>query len=156
MLKNGSYSAHELQRIKVMQSSLFGIWSDFDETIELKIFPSADGARIKIWTVNDFVSIARISLFCGLNGLPKRANWQGFDLITSLSRSENNCFVNGIVHMPNIKRRNFADLKIYSPSQADLNFFYCEDREGDVMIESGTLALRHIRSTDLFRWDSIP
>jgi len=151
MLKNGNYSAHELQRMKIQQSSLFGIWSDYEETIELKIFPCADGARIKIWEVSDFNAIARLALFCGLNGLPKRVNWQGFDLVTNLVRTENNHFVNGIVHMPNIKRRNLADLKIYSLNEADLKFFFCEEQTEDQIIESGTLTLRHIRSTELFR-----
>lgn len=150
MLKNGNYSAHELQRMKVQQSSMFGIWSDCEETIELKIFPCADGARIKIWEVSDFNAIARLSLFCGLNGLPKRANWQGFDLVTNLSKVESNFFDKGLVHMPNIKRRNFAVLKIYSLEEAHLKFLYVDNREGG-MIESGSLILRHIRSTDLFR-----
>jgi len=151
MLKNGNYSAHELQRMKVQQSSLFGIWADYEETIELKIFPGADGVRIKIWEVSDFNAIARLSLFCGLNGLPKRANWQGFDLVTNLSRVENNFFSKGIVHMPNIKRRNFSELKISSLEEAHLKFLYGDDRYEGKMIESGSLILRHIRSTDLFR-----
>lgn len=129
---------------------MFGIWSDCEETIELKIFPCADGARIKIWEVSDFNAIARLSLFCGLNGLPKRANWQGFDLVTNLSKVESNFFDKGLVHMPNIKRRNFAVLKIYSLEEAHLKFLYVDNREGG-MIESGSLILRHIRSTDLFR-----
>ena len=148
MLKNGNYSAHELQRIKVQLYSQFGVWTDSENTIEFKIYPSVGGAKIKIWSVHDLIAIKRISNFCGLNALPKRTNWQGFDLVTHLERKGNDSYVNGLVHMPNNKRKNLAEFKITEFNEACLNFFYLDPADFEAAPQPcGTIVL--IQNKDL-------
>jgi hypothetical protein len=145
MLKSGHPSAHELQRHKVLTQSFYGIWSDIEKTIELKISPRVGGARIKIWTVNDFSIIKKISLYCGLASSPKRTHWEGFDLITNLEKDGDDSFVNGVVNMPNTRRRNLAEFRV-SGNLASLDFFSCEAYEKEVMQnKSGSIILTQKR-----------
>ena len=138
-MRNSIQSAHEVQREKVQFHSLFGIWFDVAKTIEFKISPSVGGAKIKVWAVKDFSAIEKISVFCGLDVRPKRTNWQGFDLITNLEK-KGDSFVNGVVHMPNNKRKNLADFRIVDPSLAELNFFY-RDSSQETKQNSGFILL---------------
>jgi hypothetical protein len=145
MLKKAYTSAHELQRYKVLTQSLFGIWQDADGTIELKISPLVGGAKIKIWAVNDFSAIEKIAAFCGLSSLPKRTQWQGFDLITNLERKSEDSFANGIVNMPNNKRKNSADFNV-SENTGHLDFFYFEFcQKSIVQNKSGSIVLTQKR-----------
>jgi hypothetical protein len=107
----------------VQSQSLYGIWNDFERTIELKIIPCVGGANIKVWTVSDFSTIEKISRFCGIALMPKRTNWHGFDLISKLEKKDNDTFVNGIVNMPKNKRRTLADFQIVDDNCAHLSFF---------------------------------
>jgi hypothetical protein len=141
MLKHGYPSAHELQRQRVLTQSIYGIWHDVENTIELKLSPLVGGAKIKIWAVNDFSAIKTISSFCGLNAMPKRTQWQGFDLITNLEKKEEDSFINGIVNMPNNKRKNSADFRV-SGNTAYLEFFYYEFyQKGVTQNKSGSIIL---------------
>jgi len=124
MLRNGNHSAHDLQRQKVLTQSIYGIWHDADHAIELKVSPLVGGAKIKVWAVNNLSVIQKIASFCGLDSSPKRTHWEGFDLITNLEREDDNTFVDGIVHMPNNRRKNSADFKVADGQLALINFFY--------------------------------
>ncbi|HTH56070.1 MAG TPA: hypothetical protein VL728_08480 [Cyclobacteriaceae bacterium] len=141
MLKNGNHSAHELQRQKVLSQSIYGIWEDADRSIELKVSPRVGGARIKVWAVRDLSTIQRIATFCGLDSSPKRTHWEGFDLITNLEREDDYSFVNGIVNMPNNRRKNSADFKVAGNHFAILYFFYQLSSRDFSRGQSGSLAL---------------
>jgi hypothetical protein len=123
MLKNDNPSSHEIQRLRVQSQCLYGIWTGFEGAIELKILPCVGGVKIKLWSVNDLLAIEKISLFCGIKLKPRRINWHGFDLISKLEKKGSGSFVNGIVNMPNSKRRNLADFEIVDEGLAKLIFF---------------------------------
>lgn len=91
--------------------------------------------------MKDLSAIEKIAAFCGLGGRPKRTNWQGFDLITNLEKKGPDSFVNGMVHMPNNKRRNVADFKIVDRSLAELNFFYRDSSQETAQNKSGSILL---------------
>ena len=147
MLKNGSHSAHELQRQKVLTQSIYGIWHDADGAIELKVSPRVGGAKIKVWAVNDLSAIQKIALFCGLDSSPKRTHWEGFDLITNLEREDDHSFVNGMVNMPNNRRKNSADFQVEDGHFGLLTFFYQLSTRDFSKGQSGTLVLQKKSAT---------
>lgn len=142
MLRNGSHSAHDLQRQKVLTQSIYGIWQDAEHTIELKLSPRVGGAKIKVWTVNSISAIQKIAAFCGLDSSPKRTHWEGFDLVTNLEREDDNSFVNGVVNMPNNRRKNSADFKVADGHFALLNFFYQVSTRDFSRSQTGLLVLQ--------------
>ena len=142
MLKNGSHSAHDLQRQKVLTQSIYGIWEDADHTIELKVSPRVGGAKIKVWSVRDLSIIQKIAAFCGLDSSPKRTHWEGFDLVTNLEREDDHSFVNGIVNMPNNRRKNSAEFKVADTQVAVLNFFYQLSSRDFSRDQTGSLVLQ--------------
>lgn len=145
MLKNGSHSAHELQRQKVLTQSVYGIWEDVDRTIELKVSPKVGGAKIKVWSVRHFSAIEKISAFCGLNATPKRTRWQGFDLITNLEKDGDESFINGVVNMPNNRRRNSAEFRVLG-NTGYLEFYYYDFGQKEIrQNKSGSILLTQHR-----------
>ena len=121
--------ASEQHRDKILNESIFGIWTDPFNTIELKIAPSNAHVRVKIIEVKDPSVMERISFFCGLHFLPKRANWKGFDFITHLEQVGQRNYSNGQVHMPHAERRNYANLKIISYTSLTLEFYFIDPAE---------------------------
>lgn len=146
MLKNGSHSAHDLQRHKVLTQRIYGIWYDVDQAIELKLTPRVGGAKIKVCAVHDLSVIQKIATFCGLDSSPKRTHWEGFDLITNLEREDEYSFVNGLVNMPNNRRRNSADLRVLG-NFAHLDFFHYDFRQKEMrQYKSGSMILTYKRT----------
>jgi hypothetical protein len=134
--------ARERQRFRIVNVSIYGIWSDSFNTIELKISPTGAHTRIKIMNVNDPVVLERISFFCGLEFVPKRTKWRGFDFITHLARVNDYAYNYGLVHMPNANRKNLAKLTVLDNFNISLDFFFVEIKNNDeVQNYVGSLAL---------------
>ncbi len=118
--------AQQRQRFRIVNDSIYGFWSDSSNTIELKIAPTAHHTRIKITSVNDHVVLERISFFCGLEFVPKRTKWKGFDFVTHLVKANEYSYIDGVVHMPNASRKNLANLTVLDHSKITLDFFFVE------------------------------
>jgi hypothetical protein len=118
--------AKERQRFKIINDSIYGFWRDASDTIEVKISPTGRYTRIKVMDVNDPAILERISQFCGLEFIPKRTKWKGFDFVTHLVKASEYSYKDGLVHMPNTTRRNLTDLTVLDHSRILLDFFFIE------------------------------
>ena len=130
------------QRFRIVSDSIFGFWSDSSHMMDFKISPTGPCARIKITSVNDINVLERISFFCGLQFIPKRAKWKGFDFVTQLVKEDKSSYKDGLVHMPNARRKNLANLTVLDSSKILLNFYFVKPKqEEEVKNYVGSLTL---------------
>ena len=114
----------ERQRERIANDSVFGIWTDAQKKIRVRITPVNNSIRIRIVEILDMSVIDAIVFFCGLEVTPRRLKWTHFDLVTNLRRHFNpNSYVFGEVHLPFASQRTIASLVIGDKSQLQLNFF---------------------------------
>ncbi|MGC4022551.1 MAG: hypothetical protein QM734_11700 [Cyclobacteriaceae bacterium] len=145
--RNEKISLLEQQRLKVKNQKIFGIWCDFNETTEFKIFPSGKWAGIKIWRISNLVLMEEISRICGVREPLKRKNWKGFDIVTHLGRYERDSLFGGIVKMPYSSRRNFVDIHFTNDNKASLEFFFeTLNRLNVVRNDCGIIRLKRVKT----------
>lgn len=119
----------ERQRELIVNDSIYGLWHDPSERIVLKIAPSGTHTRIKIIDVSDHALVERISFYCGLQVVPKRTHWKGFDFVTHLIKVSKYFYKEGLVHMPNSTRKNLVNLVVTNTHLLSLDFFFIETRQ---------------------------
>jgi hypothetical protein len=119
----------ERQRFKIVTNSIYGFWADAANTMEFKISPTSRHTRIKIMKVNSVVALERISFYCGLQFLPKRTKWKGFDFITHLDKVNEHLYKDGLVHIPNATRQNRANLRIVDNTTISVDFYFIEAKD---------------------------
>ncbi|MBS1508574.1 MAG: hypothetical protein JSS79_18200 [Bacteroidetes bacterium] len=119
----------ERQRYHIVHDSIYGVWHDPSESIVLKITPSGSHTRIKIIDVGDHALVERISFYCGLQVVPRRTHWKGFDFVTQLVKVNKFFYKEGLVHMPNSTRKNMVNLVVTNNHLLSLDFFFIETRQ---------------------------
>lgn len=134
--------AKTVSREKIVRS-IYGFWSDYTNSIKLKISPSGNFTRIKIIAVNDISSIERIAFYCGLQLPPKRKDWKGFNFITHLEKVNSYCYVDGMVHMPLTSRQNRVNMTVVGLDCLSLDFYFIETKNGTLTQKAvGSLILK--------------
>lgn len=118
-----------IQRYYIVFRSIFGIWSDLDDSILLRIIPEKNSVRLKVADVRSADLINKIASFCGRTQTLRRKGWLGFDLISDLVKHLPNLYVEGNVHMPNAKRKNKVTLAIVDESLIRLDFYFNDSGE---------------------------
>jgi hypothetical protein len=112
--------------MKARNDSIYGLWSDLSGMVEFKISPMGQYTRIKIMDVTDMLVLNKISVYCGLKFIPKRANWKGFDFVTHLERITECSYKSGSVHMPRATRKTVAELTVLDSTRIILDFNFTE------------------------------
>lgn len=114
----------ERQRQRIADDSVFGIWTDTQKTVRVRISPVGNVIRVRIVDILNPSVIDAIFFLCGITTPVRRSKWTHFDLVTNLvKRSYLNEYVFGEVHLPRAQRSAGASLVVQEKSRIQLNFF---------------------------------